>query len=93
MKYIGSFDKAYLKEYGTGRYKTYEKGWGEIQIRDHSTPAIGIVMVFPTMGGQFVTTQMYTQARRLARKVVSQLNAVKKVAIKKNNDLRNVQMR
>lgn len=62
-------------------FETYERGYGDVQIRDnrpdkHRKPERhGVVFNLPTIGGQFATYQLPSQAVRLARKIVRMLNA------------------
>jgi hypothetical protein len=60
------------KLYGQAvKFQTYESPGTEVQIR---TPK-GVVVMLPTMGGQFATRQNKREAVRLARKIVRFLNA------------------
>lgn len=72
-----------VKEFQKGlRFSTYEMGYGTVQLRDNKIEekgavrgqSRGIVAVFPTIGGQYCTTQVYRQSVRLARRLCRMLN-------------------
>lgn len=64
-------------------YHTYERPGVAIQIRCGKTAEKvffngGVVASMATMGGQFSTSQTPDEARKLARKIVRQLNTPRK---------------
>lgn len=62
------------------RYTVYSAPGSNIQLRDSKPDKYrktdrGIVAVFPTLGGGYVTWQTQLEAMKLARKIARLLNA------------------
>lgn len=61
----------------TKRFTVYDKGYGDVTIRDGKATDAGfgdVVAVFPIMGGQRAAHQNHVEALRLAKKLAKFMN-------------------